>query len=112
MPQADRRRRGRWALAILLAIVAIAGLATGAVHILRTRPATELSGWAELQKTATGRRGAEVKPRLERWISDHPDHGEARILLANIELGLQHRDAAVALLQSVSEADASGRAPR
>ncbi len=52
-------------------------------------------------------RGAEVKSRLEGWIASHPEHGEARAVLANIELGLQHRDAAVALLKSVPEADAS-----
>ncbi len=107
MPQVDRWRHGRWALAITLAIVTIASMATGAVYLLRTRAGADLSGWAELEKTATGRRGAEVKLRLERWILAHPEHGEARTLLANIELGLQHRDAAVALLQSVPELDPS-----
>jgi tetratricopeptide (TPR) repeat protein len=40
-------------------------------------------------------------------MTAHPEHGEARIMMANLELGLQRRDAAVELLGSISRTNAS-----
>ena len=103
----SRSRRGlRWAMATA-AIAIIFATVAGTQQIRRRRAAAELAAWTEIQRAATGRAAAAARPRLERWISDHPDHGESRILLANIELGLQHRDPAVALLQSVPESNPS-----
>jgi tetratricopeptide (TPR) repeat protein len=91
--------------------IAVAAIATGAAaatfYVLRARTDDRMAGWDAIEKAARGGRSAEIRPQVERWIASHPQHGEARVLLANIELGLERRDAAVELLRSVRPDDPS-----
>jgi tetratricopeptide (TPR) repeat protein len=103
------RSHRRWSRLVRVLTISAAGLAiaSGAVILARRLASAEAATWSTIQKAAAGRRWAEVKPRLERWIATHPKHGEARIVLAEAELGLQRQDAAVKLLESVPETDPS-----
>ena len=98
-----------WARHRPRAIAAIAVIAIGAATFLsvRSREKSSPAGWDEIERAARGRRWAEVRPRLERWIAAHPSHGESRILMADLELRLKHRDPAVEWLRSVGPADPS-----
>ena len=110
MPQ-DVRRRGhafRWGVTIVLAAVGLAIGMAAIVRVVRPRGCrTSLTDWDEIQTSAKGGRWPEVKPRLELWIADHPEHGESRVLLGKVELQAHHRDAGVELLRSVPETDPS-----
>src|SRR5262245_10729105 len=109
MPQVIHRRPwpGRWALALLLAAIAVTIGTGGAMLALHRRRAAGDPAWSDIQRLVSVGRWAEAKPRLERWVAAHPQHGESRVLLSNVELGLRRRDAALKLLRSIPEADAS-----
>jgi tetratricopeptide (TPR) repeat protein len=89
----------------VLAAVAIAGAA--ATFILRRGARTPDGTWEEIQQAVSSRRWGRARPQLQRWIAVHPDRGEPRLLLAQVELGLRHRDRAVELLQSIPQEDSN-----
>ncbi len=99
-------QRRRWMLAIAAAAIAL-GAGVAAFRVLRARPDDRLAGWDDIRRLARGGRRAQVRPRLERWVAEHPGHGESRILLADAELRDDRRDAAVELLGSIRPEDPS-----
>lgn len=100
------RRKRNWALALAIATIAlVAGAAT--LVFLRSRTKSSSAGWEAIEALARANRWAQLRPKLERWIASHPEHGESRILLADAEFRDNRRDAAVELLRAVRPEDPS-----
>jgi tetratricopeptide (TPR) repeat protein len=100
------RTRRTWALT--LAIVTIGLVAGGTMwHLVRSRMKANPTEWAEIERLARAKRWAHLRPKLERFIGSHPEHGESRVLLADVELRDNRRDAAVELLRAVRAEDPS-----
>src|SRR4051812_32972160 len=59
--------------------------------------------WPRIQQAAEAKRWDEAEPMLERWMSDHPRHGEALLLLASIYLMKERKPEAAKLLEAVPE---------
>ncbi len=100
--------RARRNALLVLALVMI-GMAAGRwiLHTVRSKTHTSPAGWAEIEALARARRWSALRPKLERFIGVHPEHGESRILLADIEVRENRRDAAAELLRSVRPDDPS-----
>jgi tetratricopeptide (TPR) repeat protein len=105
-PVAGKNRSSRAARGILGALSVSAALFAAAFFIWKGR-SQPVPTWDEIRRAAAGRRWADVEPKLERWISAHPDHAEAPLMLANLRLGLGRHDSAVAGLNRVPESNPS-----
>jgi tetratricopeptide (TPR) repeat protein len=92
-------------LLLLLGLCAVA--AVGVLLIVRGEFIRPAPTWAAIQRARSAGRWTEVEEKLERWIEAHPEKGEARLMLANIQLGRERKDSAIRVLRSVPEADAA-----
>src|SRR5690242_8693141 len=93
--------RRRWLVPLwgLLGLLLMAGF----LARLRFRSATPAPTWPRIQQAAEAKRWDEAEPMLERWMSDHPRHGEALMMLANLYLMKERKPEAAKLLEAVPE---------
>ncbi len=97
-----RRPRG---IGPTLALASLLLLAVVGYCIIRSRTITTAPAWAEIERAKSRRRWAEMEEKLTRWIDANPEHGQARVMLADLRLGLGRRDEAVLGLSSVAESN-------
>ena len=91
----------RWLLPLsgLLGLLLMAGFFARS----RFRTATPAPTWPRIQQAVEAKRWDEAEPMLERWMSDHPRHGEALMMLANLYLMKDRKPEAAKLLEAVPE---------
>jgi len=71
-------------------------------RIIRTVPA-----WEEIERAKSRRRWPELEAGLTRWIEAKPTDARARLMLADLQLGLGRRDDAVRGLSAVEQSNPS-----
>ena len=97
--------RRRWLVPLwgLLGLLVMAGFFARS----RFRTATPAPTWPRIQQAAEAKRWDEAEPMLERWMSDHPRHGEALMMLADLRIRVGRPQDARALLQGIRESSPS-----
>lgn len=98
--------RPRW-IGPTLVLVSLAGIAFLGYWASRSKikAAASAPAWEEIERAKSRRRWAEMEAKLTRWIEANPAHAQARLMLADLRLGLERRDDAVSGLSSVPESN-------
>jgi tetratricopeptide (TPR) repeat protein len=99
-------RRPRWiGYALALALLLVLCLAVGSFWVSRSRVARRAPAWQDIERARSRRHWGEMEEKLNHWIDAHPEHAQARLMLADLRLGLGRRDDAVAGLSLVAESN-------
>src|ERR1700752_2686366 len=96
------RRRPRW-IGPTLALAALAGIALVGYGVFRSKikAGAAAPAWEEIERGKARRGWSEMEAKLKGWIEANPAHAQARLMLADLRLGLGRRDEAVSGLSSV-----------
>ncbi len=102
--EAVMRRRPRW-IWWSLALATLVGIVLVGFWVVRSRIITRAPAWEEIERARSRRRWHEMEAGLKRWIEAKPGDARARLLLADLQLGLGRRDEAVLGLSSVPQSN-------
>ncbi len=98
------RRRQLW-IGSTLVVVSLLGMVLLGFWAVRSRIVRKSPDWEQIERAKSRRRWAEMEDLLTRWIANKPDHAQARLMLADLQLGLGRRADAVSGLSSVPQSN-------
>ncbi len=109
-PLGGRNRRTRHApaprwIGWTLAVASLVGIVLLGFWVVRSRIITRAPAWDEIERARSRRRWPEMEAGLKRWIEAKPSDARARLMLADLQLGLGRRDEAVVGLSSVPQSN-------